>query len=124
MFCSKDFMNRQRKYNNETLEQLWLSIVNDSHECICQCDYPFAHILSAIFPLGHADRKLTIEQILARDFKQKCLSGGAGDAATLTPTTGIKREEEKPLEENQEEEPTDEDLAALLAAADAAAEAR
>lgn len=117
-------MNRQRKYNNETLEQLWLSIVNDSHECICQCDYPFAHILAAIFPLGHADRKLTIEQILARDFKQKCLSGGGGDAATSTLTTDIKKEGEKPLEENQEEEPTDADLAALLAAADAAAEAR
>lgn len=123
MLCSKDFMNRQRKYNNETLEQLWMSILTDSHECICQCEFPYAHLLASLFPLGHADRKKTIEEILQRDFKEKCLSGGAGDADTLTHGTGIKREEEKDLPENIEE-PADEDLADLLAAADAAAEAR
>lgn len=80
MFCSRDFMNRQRKYNNDTLEQLWMSTITDTHEMICQCDTPYAHVLSLMFPLGHTDRKKTIEEILFRDYKQRCQAGGyAGD---------------------------------------------
>lgn len=124
MLCSKDFMNRQRKYNNETLEQLWMSIINDSHEAICQCDYPFAHALALIFPLGHTDRNKTIEEILKRDYREKCLSGGAGDADFTTLTPGSKREKEKSTEEKPTEEIADADLADLLAAADAAADTR
>lgn len=124
MLCSKDFMNRQRKYNNETLEQLWMSILTDSHESICECNFPFAHLLALIFPLGHTDRKLTIEEILKRDYREKCLSGGAGDADFSTHTQDFKKEEEKPTEEKQPEDIADADLADLLAAADAAAESR
>jgi len=109
-------MNRQRKYNNETLEQLWLSTLSDTHEMICECDQPFAHLLSNIFPLGHSDRNLTINQILIRDFKQKCRSGGvAGDATGTTkemPTLKQEGEEKDGLDGPEEEE-----LGKLLAAA-------
>lgn len=92
MLCSRDFMNRT-KYNNETLEQLWMSVLSDTHETICSCNFPFAHLLALIFPLGHTDRKLTIEQILKRDYKEKCLSGGtAGDAPGFTTKEDIKQE--------------------------------
>lgn len=85
MLCSRDFFN-QSKYNNETKEQLWMSILSDTHESICACNFPFAHLLSIIFPLGHSDRDKTINDILRRDYKEKCLGGGtAGDATTLVP---------------------------------------
>ncbi len=37
---------------------------------------PFAHLLASIFPPGHKDRDLTVNQILNRDYKELCLSGG------------------------------------------------
>jgi len=86
MLCSKDFFNRSQ-YNNETKEQMWMSIVGDAHDSICNCQFCFAHLLSCIFPIGHSDRNLTINQILARDYKEKCRSGGAGDAASSFPKT-------------------------------------
>lgn len=66
-----------------------------------------------MFPPGHQDRKLTIEQILFRDYKEQCLSGGAaeeshgGVSATATgkEDTDLKRED------------GDADADALLAAA-------
>lgn len=77
MFCSRDFY-RKNRYNQETNDQLWMSILSDSHELYCGCDTPFAHLLSNIFPIGHQDRNKSINQILLRDFKQlqKCHSGG------------------------------------------------
>lgn len=108
-------------YNNETLTQLWMSQIADSHDSICKCDCPFAHLLCSIFPPGHQDRDLTINQILQRDYKEACHSGG--------------QEEEKPGGagatgggfkggrglENQEDIPED-DLDVMLAAAAAAGE--
>lgn len=75
MLCSKDFHNTTR-FNLETKDQLWMSILADSHDIYCDCDTPFAHLLSNLFPPGHRDRKLTVDQILLRDYKQKCRSGG------------------------------------------------
>ena len=72
---STDFFVRTT-YNNETLTQLWMSQIADSHDSICKCDCPFAHMLASIFPPGHQDRNLTIEQILQRDYKETCHSGG------------------------------------------------
>lgn len=121
MLCAKDFMNRQRKYNNETLQQLWMSTLSDVHECICECDKPFAHCLALMFPLGHQDRNKTINQILARDYKEKCLSGGlAGDGFGSTEETIILKENAEQERDTQKEDT--EDLTALLAAADAAEE--
>ncbi len=71
--------------------------------------------LLLIFPPGHQDRDLTIEQILSRDYQSICLSGGeegesAGGAAGTAGHT-IKPEREEPSE-NQEEENIEDLLAA------------
>jgi len=52
-----------------------MSQIADAHDNFCGCDTPFAHLLASIFPPGHRDRTLSIEQILERDYKQ-CHSGG------------------------------------------------
>lgn len=115
MFCSKDFMNRQRKYNNETLEQLWLSVINDTHECICQCETPYAHLLSALFPLGHQDRNKTITDILSRDYRARCQAGGlAGDGCGGEEKPTIHAAGEN-LREDKREDVTDADLIDFLA---------
>lgn len=98
MLCSKDFFNRS-KYNNETKEQLWMSITADAHDSICDCRHCYAHLLACIFPLGHTDRNLTINDILKRDYREKCLSGGhAGDAFGMAETL-----EDKPTEEKEDQ---------------------
>lgn len=94
-----------------------MSILSDSHEIYCGCDTPFAHLLANIFPIGHQDRNKTINQILLRDFKQLCHSGGDAAGAAGYPiasTSGPK--EEKPIEG---EEDTQEEIEKLFAAADA-----
>lgn len=105
------------KYNADTKQQLWMSILSDSHDIHCGCETPFAHILDSIFPQGHADRNKTIEEIIARD--TPCHSGGdAGDdlglalgASAATENIKLKEEEEDGPEENIED---------LIAAAEAA----
>ncbi len=104
----------------ETQNQLWMSQLADSHDNHCSCNWPFAHLLSSIFPPGHKDRKLTIEQILTRDYTELCHSGGRDAAAhglasgdTEQPDTKDEEQEE----ENQEEDYPGEELEDLLAAA-------
>lgn len=70
-----------------------MSIIGDSHDAICGCDQPFAHLLSNIFPIGHTDRNSTINQILWRDFKQLCRSGGEGAGDSGGPTTSTRKED-------------------------------
>ncbi len=74
---SADFF-KPTPYNNDTKNQIWMSMIADGHDCICNCNSPFGHLLASIFPPGHQDRDLTITQILQRDIKE-CHSGG--DAA-------------------------------------------
>lgn len=88
------------KYNPETLNQIWMSEIADSHDIWCDCCGPFAHLLASIFPPGHTDRNLTINQILKRDYQQ-CRSGGreetrdgSGKGLDTGDTTDIKAEEE------------------------------
>lgn len=116
MLCSKDFFNKS-EYNNETKEQMWLSIVGDAHDSICRCQFCFAHLLACIFPIGHSDRKLTIDQILQRDYKEKCLSGGAGDAVSSFLKTDTT---DTPADTERKDGPEEDDaaLAELLAAAE------
>ncbi len=97
---AKDFYSAT-KFNQDTKNQLWMSMIADSHDCTCDCDTPFAHLLASIFPPGHKDRNLTINQILARDYTEKCRSGGAGEEShgmvagdESADTTHIKDEEE------------------------------
>lgn len=114
---STDFF-KKTKFNEETQTQVWMSQIADSHDNICSCWHPFAHLLASIFPPGHKDRELTINQILLRDYKEKCHSGGeegeshglanGGAAAT---TTELK-------EENTEENNIEDLLFAAAAAAE------
>ncbi len=104
-------------YNGITKQQIWLTTVQDSHDIHCGCDKPYAHLLDAIFPEGHKDRKLTIEEIIKRD--SQCHSGGdeeedhgiqlGGSAAALAD-----------IKEEKQEDSGDAELAALLAAAEEA----
>lgn len=68
-------------FNTDTKNQIWMSQISDSHDNFCHCQSPFAHLLASIFPPGHKDRDLTINQILQRDYLQQCHSGGAAEAA-------------------------------------------
>ncbi len=116
--CSSDFYSPTH-FNGETKTQLWMSEIADSHDIFCNCDTPFAHLLATIFPPGHKDRVLTIEQILKRDFLQKCHSGGDGAESHGLADTGDTKEN-IPIKE--EEEPLPEDEVEQLLSAAAAAE--
>lgn len=114
MLCTKDFYKKP-KYNSETQEQLWCSIIGDAHDSFCGCEKPFSHLLASIFPIGHADRNKSINQILQRDYKEQCLSGGAAAANSgMVATEDIK---EDPDGQKEEEEDIEEKLDALLAEA-------
>lgn len=109
-------------YNGDTKGQMWLSIVGDAHDMHCGCQQPFAHLLQNIFPEGHKDRNLTVDQIIARDFKE-CPFGGEEDedhgmvAGTSAATLHTLKEEEKDF-------PEDAGVEDMLAAAAAEAEQR
>lgn len=117
MLCTKDFYCKS-KYNHETHEQFWCSVIGDTHDSFCGCERPYSHLLASIFPPGHTDRDKTINYILSRDYKEKCLSGGGAgkshglaDFATAAGTsTDIK-------EERGEEEYPGAEIEELLAAA-------
>lgn len=107
----------ETKYNNETKNQMWMSMISDGHDMHCKCFFPFAHLLDSIFPEGHTDRDKTVREIIERDFAA-WRSGGLAEEDTGMETT--KQEDIK--ENNGEEEGTDANLDALLAAAAADAE--
>ena len=116
---AKDFYH-PTPFNQETKNQIWMSQIADSHDNFCNCNFPFAHLLSSIFPPGHTDRDLTINQILLRDYKEKCHSGGRdvtshgmADGATAGGFKGIKGDPE------DADLPEDE-IEGLLAAAESA----
>jgi len=102
-------------YNEDTKNQIWMSQIADSHDNFCNCNYPFCHLLASIFPPGHKDRDLSINQILARDYKQKCLSGGEdeGRGGMADNLDGDAEKDSSDQKENIKEEDTD----ALFAAA-------
>ncbi len=99
-----------------------MSIIGDSHDAICGCEQPFAHLLSNIFPIGHQDRNNTINHILWRDFKQLCHSGGDAAKGAGCPTTNTEREDNAAaIEENLD---TAEDLEKLFSEREEDAAAR
>ncbi len=112
---------RKTTFNQETLEQLWLSQINDTHDSICNCTRPFIHLLALLFTEEHKDRHLSIHNIITREFKEhQCLFGGDADKNIgMALAAGIP-EEEKPTEEK--EDLTEEDIEELIAATDAAEE--
>lgn len=93
-----------------------MSILSDSHELVCNCNFPFGHLLSIIFPLGHSDRDLTINQILLRDYKEKCHSSGAGDASGGGAVVATAAAMQSLPEEEGGKDQEDAELAGLLAA--------
>lgn len=112
---------RKTTFNQETLEQLWLSQINDTHDSICNCTRPFAHLLALLFTEEHKDRHLTIHNIITREFKEhQCLFGGDADKNIGMALAAGTTEEEKPTEEK--EDLTEEDIEELIAATDAAEE--
>lgn len=100
-------------YNNETKNQMWMSIIGDGHDICCGCPTPFAHLLDSIFPEGHTDRHRPISEIIERDY-QACHSGGPEDVdlglVDIKPDTPDIKPEET-------EQDGDADLDTLLAAA-------
>lgn len=107
---------RETTFNPETKNQIWMSQIADSHDNWCNCDWPFAHLLASIFPVGHRDRTLTIEQILQRDLQEKCLSGGA-DAKNSGMAGHASADASKHIKrEDQEEDLPGDELEKLLAA--------
>lgn len=111
----KDFFT-PTPFNEETKAQIWMSQIADSHDNICHCNHPFAHLLANIFPPGHKDRTLTINQILLRDYKEKCLSGGtAAESPGLEGTAGGFKGERK---QDPEEDLPEDEINALIAAAE------
>lgn len=112
---------RKTTFNQATLEQLWLSQINDTHDSICNCTRPFIHLLALLFTEEHKDRHLTIHNIITREFNQhKCLFGGDADKNIGMAIAAGLPEEEKPTEEK--EDLTEEDIEELIAATDAAEE--
>jgi len=108
-------------FNNETKNQMWMSMIADGHDICCGCTQPFAHLLDSIFPEGHTDRNKSIQYIIRRDFAL-CHSGGdeeeshglaAGDSAA---TLAVKQEGE---ENTPEEDGNVEELLAAVADAEA-----
>jgi len=108
-------------FNEETKNQIWMSQIADSHDNICHCNHPFAHLLANIFPVGHKDRDLTINQILLRDYQEKCLSGGTDGENHGLEGTGTGGGFKGIKDENTEEDLPGEEIEELLAAAEDAA---
>ncbi len=109
-------------YNQITKNQIWLSQIQDSHDNFCNCHCPFSHLLASIFPPGHKDRDLSINQILQRDYTEACRSGGTGEE-----NHGGEKPEEggdtNPIKPKEEEDLPEEEIEGLLAEAAAAAAA-
>ncbi|BAF76078.1 hypothetical protein [Torque teno midi virus 6] len=118
---AEDFY-KETHFNQVTKHQLWMSIVTDAHDSVCNCWHPFAHMLANIFPPGHKDRNLTINQILERDLKETWPSGGDADASHgLVAGEDTGGEQIINPEEKEEEYIEDEEITELLKAADVAA---
>jgi len=113
---AKDFY-KPTPFNEETKNQIWMSQIADAHDNICHCCHPFAHLLANIFPVGHKDRDLTINQILLRDFKESCHSGGTEERNTGMADSGTAGGFKGIKEESQEEDLPEEEVEELLAAA-------
>lgn len=97
-----------------------MSVVGDTHETFCSCETPFAHALDLMFPVGHTDRNLTVDQIITRD-TARWHSGGTEDK-----NHGLEDgKEEINIPEEEEDDLQnigDEEIEELIAAADAATE--
>lgn len=117
---SEDFY-QETPFNKVTKQQIWMSQLADGHDNICNCNHSFAHLLANIFPPGHKDRNLTINQILERDYQEKCLSGGAAERGGSNRAATTVGED---LELAERDHIEDADLEDLIAAGESAATTR
>lgn len=101
------------KYNGATKQQMWMSIIQDSHDIHCNCTEPFCHILDCIFPSDHKDRHLTIQQIIHRG-QLRCHSGGEEEESH---GLGVGDSAAALIKPEPTEEDTEENLDLLFAAA-------
>lgn len=117
--AANDFA-RPTHFNLDTKNQLWMSVIANHHDSWCNCNTPFAHLLASIFPPGHRDRLLTIEQILSRDYQSLCLSGGADakNSGTVPATKDGAAANQNIKQEKNEEEGNIEELLAAVADAE------
>ncbi len=97
---------------------MWCSGIGDIHDSFCGCDQPFAHLFTCIFPPGHPDRNKTVEQILCRDYKQRCRGGGIVAEGIGMGALDAAEEGGHLKEEGLDTPPTAEDLAFAAAAAE------
>lgn len=112
--CAKDFF-KKTTFNFDTQNQIWMSQLADSHDNFCHCNLPFAHLLASLFPPGHKDRDLTINQILKRDYIELCRSTGNDARSGGGAAAGTDTKENQDIKE-EEESIKDADLTELLAA--------
>lgn len=101
-------------YNNETKNQMWMSMIADGHDICCGCIQPFAHLLDSIFPEGHTDRNKTIDYIIKRDY-QLCHSGG-GEEESPGMADGEEKDSPPVKKEGEDGIPEDTNVEELLAA--------
>lgn len=88
-------------YNLDGRQHLWVECCTNSHDTWCGCNYPAAHLLACLLPVGHKDRQLTVQQVIEKAFTHKWPSGGNEEEGGG---------EEQAPEEAEEKEPTIEDL--------------
>lgn len=115
---------RPTPYNKETKQQIWNTILTDSHDLHCGCTEPLAHIINDLIPPDHPARHLTIDSFINNCFtRQKCLFGGPaatdGGEEDIDHTT---KENQDTSEKQKEGEFADIDAEDLLAIATAAEE--
>lgn len=108
---------KKTTYNLDTQNQIWMSQIADGHDNFCNCTHPFGHLLASIFPPGHKDRDLTIDQILLRDYQEKCHSGGEEGERTGMDHSDADGDTEHIKQEEGEGEYPEEEIERLLAAA-------
>lgn len=113
------FCYKPSQYNKETKEQLWCSIIQDSHDCFCGCITCYAHLLQIIFPPDHRDYNKTIKEIIERDLQIWSSTGEEG-AAGGPPTGNITTEKRDTENDGPEDDLDGGELEELIAAAESA----
>ncbi len=117
--CSADFF-KPTHYNPDTRNQLWMSVIADCHDSICNCWHPFAHLLASIFLLVIRTVILQFNKYLKEISKKHAILGGAGGESHGM-ADGGDEDFRGIKEEREEEDLPEEEIEGLLAAVEGAA---
>lgn len=104
-------------YNLDGRQSLWIECCTNSHDTWCGCNWPIAHLLSALLPPGHEDRSLTVQQIIDKAYTQKWPSGGKEEGAGTTGEADLGERDAEPSIEDLEDVFGDNAIEELLTAA-------